>query len=334
MARYTTLSPTELAHIVAQYAIGKPLKLEEIPGGFGNSNFKLMTTAGEFLLKICDEKDSAELNMQISLLQHLQRHAYPTVYPIPTKDHEHLIHETFGSVMLYPFLKGEQPQSTPGTLAQLGEALAKLHCIPPIAGLPRFAMGISQMTPFFEEVQGTQFATHPFVESLKSQLESIEQQLNAPLPMGLLHGDLFLDNTLFDGDQMVAILDFEEGCYDTLLIDVGMTLIGCCYTPQHELNLKAAQRFLEAYNASRPLTENEWQSLDCFVHYAALSIAFWRFRQFNIRRPDAHRANTYQEMITRSTEFTRHKDDLLIEIRHRNSHQQSLSVRSSSARYN
>ena len=310
MARYTTLSPTELAHIVAQYSIGTPLKLEEISGGFGNSNFKLTTTEGEFLLKICDEKDLAELNMQIALLQHLQRHAYPTVYPILTKDQKQLTHETFGSVMIYPFLQGKQPDPSPGVLSQLGEALAKLHCIPPIADLPRFAMGISQMTPFFEEVQGTQFATHPFVESLKSQLESIEPQLNAPLPMGLLHGDLFLDNTLFDGDQMVAILDFEEGCYDTLLIDVGMTIIGCCYTPRDQLNLEAAQRFLDTYNASRPLTESEWQCLDTFVHYAALSIAFWRFRQFNIRRPDAHRANTYQEMITRSTQFKLHKSNI------------------------
>ena len=310
MARYTTLSLTELDRIVLQYPIGTALKLEEIPGGFGNSNFKLTTTEGEFLLKICDEKDSVELNMQIALLQHLHQHAYPTVYPIPTKDQKQLTHETFGSVMLYPFLPGEQPQSSPDTLAQLGEALAKLHCIPPIAGLPRFAMGISQMTPFFKEVQDTQFATHPFVESLKSQLESMGPQLNASLPMGLLHGDLFLDNTLFDGDQMVAILDFEEGCYDTLLIDVGMTLIGCCYTPQHQLNLESAQRFLDAYNASRPLTENEWKYLDGFVHYAALSIAFWRFRQFNIRRPDAHRANTYQEMITRSAQFKLHKSDI------------------------
>ena len=154
MARYTTLSPTELDRIVSQYPIGTVLKLEEIPGGFGNSNFKLTTTQGDFLLKICDEKDPAELNMQIALLQHLHQHAYPTAYPVPTKDQKHLTHETFGSVMLYPFLQGEHPQSSPDTLAQLGEALAKLHCIPPIAELPRFAMGISQMIPFFEEVQG------------------------------------------------------------------------------------------------------------------------------------------------------------------------------------
>lgn len=304
MARYTTLSPSELAHIVSQYPIGTPLKLEEIPGGFGNSNFKLTTTEGEFLLKICDEKDPTELKMQISLLQHLSEHAYPTVYPILTKNQKPVTHETFGSVMLYPFLQGEQPESSPNTLGQLGEALAKLHRIPPIENLPRFAMGISQMLPFFEEIQDTQFASHPFVESLKSQMASMEPQLKAPLPRGLLHGDLFLDNTLFDGERMVAILDFEEGCHDSLLIDVGMTLIGCCYTPQHELNLKAANRFLYAYNAVRPLTEIEWEHLDAFVHYAALSIAFWRFRQFNIRRPDARRANTYQEMITRSEQWT------------------------------
>lgn len=305
MARYTTLSSSELAHIVAQYPIGAPLKLEEILGGFGNSNFKLTTTAGEFLLKICDEKDPVELQMQISLLQHLCEHVYPTVYPILTKDRRPVTHEAAGSVMLYPFLQGEQPRSSPATLAQLGEALAKLHRIPPIDGLPRFAMGISQMIPFFKEVQGTQFATHPFVESLESQLESMKPQLNASLPMGLLHGDLFLDNTLFNEDQMVAILDFEEGCYDVLLIDVGMTIIGCCYTPEHALNLETAHRFLDAYNAVRPLTASEWKHLDCFVHYAALSIAFWRFRQFNIRRPDPHRANTYQEMLTRSEQWRR-----------------------------
>ncbi len=304
MARYTTLSSSELSDIVAQYPIGVFLKLEEVPGGFGNSNYKLTTTTGEFLLKICDEKDPAELKMQISLLQHLSEHAYPTVYPILTKDRRPVTHEMVGSVMLYPFLQGKQPQSSPRTLEQLGEALAKLHHIPPIDGLPRFAMGISQMLPFFKEVQGTQFAAHPFVELLRSQLESMKSKLDAPLPKGLLHGDLFLDNTLFDGDQMVAILDFEEGCYDVLLLDVGMTIIGCCYTPQHKLNLKAAQRFLGAYNAVRSLTEKEWEHLDCFVHYAALSIAFWRFRQFNIRRPDPHRTDTYQELLTRSEQWT------------------------------
>ena len=127
--------------------------------------------------------------------------------------------------------------------------------------------------------------------------------MDKSLPTGLLHGDLFLDNTLFDGDKMVAILDFEEGCQDTLMIDIGMTIIGCCYTAQHQLDVASVQGFLDAYNTVRPLMDEEWDSLDGYVHYAALAIAFWRFRQYNIRRPDTHRADTYLEMITRSANW-------------------------------
>jgi len=243
--------------------------------------------------------------MQIVLLNHLRQHEYPTVYPILTTDQQPLIHETFGSVMLYPFLQGTPPQPSPPVLAQLGRALATLHSIPPPDGLPPFAMGISQIHPFFREVQETSFATHPFVKWLKSQVTSMGPYLRTRLPTGLIHGDLFLDNTLFDDtDQLLAILDFEEGSYDTLLIDIGMTIIGCCYLSPHRLNASAASRFLETYNALRPLTENEWKHLDCYVHYAALSIAFWRFRQFNIRHPDPNRTDTYNDMLTRSSQWT------------------------------
>lgn len=303
MARYTTLSKAELANIVTHYEIGTPINLEEIPGGFGNSNFKLTTTDGTFLLKICDEKGLSELQIQAALLTHLDRHAYPTVYPILQKNGEALHVNPNYRVMLYPFLNGETPQPSKHVLTQIGEALAKLHRIPSLLELPRFPMGITQITPFLETVQNTQFATHPFVTWLKSELGWIKPELDKPLPIGLLHGDLFLDNTLFDGEQMVAILDFEEGCHDTLLIDVGMTIIGCCYTAHHQLDVDLANSFLNAYNASRPLTESELESLDCFVHYAALSIAFWRFRQFNIRYPDPHRADTYHEMIARSANW-------------------------------
>lgn len=303
MAQYTTLSPEELTDIVSHYAIGNILLLEDIPGGFGNSNFKLTTADGVYLLKICDEKNIAELRMQIELLAHLQQHSYPTVYPISLKSGDMLHITSDYNVMIYPFLEGKTPDPSRDVLKQIGNALARLHNISPLTGLPRFPMGIAQITPFLEEVKNTNIHSHPFITWLNSELEWIKPELDKTLPKGLLHGDLFLDNTLFDGDKMVAILDFEEACHDTLLIDVAMTIIGCCYTNQHQLNISSVHGFLNTYNALRPLTNEEWDSLDCFVHYAALSIAFWRFRQYNIRHPDAENADLYQEMITRSANW-------------------------------
>lgn len=303
MAQYTKLSSEELTDIVSHYPVGNTLLLENISGGFGNSNFKLTTTKGTFLLKICDEKNITELQMQMKLLIHLQQHSYPTVYPVLLKSGEMLYVTQDYNVMIYPFLEGKTPNPSQNVLEQIGSALAQLHRISPLTGLPRFPMGMIQITPFLDEVKETQFHSHPFLTWLKSELDWIKPELEKTLPKGLLHGDLFLDNTLFDGNKMVAILDFEEACHDILLIDVAMTIIGCCYTNQHQLDIPAVHGFLYSYNSMRPLTEDEWDSLDGFVHYAALSIAFWRFRQFNIRYPDVVNAELYQEMITRSTNW-------------------------------
>ena len=303
MPQYTNLSTEELTDILKDYAIGIPVKLEDIPGGYGNSNFKLSTTEGVHLLKICDEKNLAQLQMQVSLLEHLRKQAYSTVYPILQKNDEALHISTNYHVMIYPFLNGGTPQPCEHVSRQIGEALATLHAIPPLPELSCFPMGISEITPFLEEVNDTPFAMHPFVTWINSELEWIRPELERPLPTGLLHGDLFLDNTLFDAGKMVAILDFEEVCFDKMLIDVAMTIIGCCYNAQHQLDLASVHGFLETYNTHRPLTNVEWECLDCYVHYAALCIAFWRFRQFNIRFPDESRADKYFEMITRSANW-------------------------------
>jgi homoserine kinase type II len=200
-------------------------------------------------------------------------------------------------------MNGTTPQPSQCVLKQIGETLARLHRISPLMELPRFPMGITQIVPFIKEVEETEFKTHPFLLWLKSELEWMIPELEKPLPSGLLHGDLFLDNTLFDDEKMVAIIDFEEGCHDTLLIDIAMTIIGCCYTEDHLLEEELVHSFLEAYNATRPISDDEYSGLNSYVHYAALTIAFWRFRQFNIRQPDKNSANKYQEMMLRSSNW-------------------------------
>lgn len=303
MPQYTSPSEEELSEIFKHYEIGRPLKIEDIQGGYGNSNFKLTTTDGIFLLKICDEKNVDQLLMQIELLKHLQQHAYPTVYPILQKNDEALLIFNNYHVMIYPFLNGGTPLPSQQVLTQIGDALAKLHSIPPLPDLPCFPMGISDINPFLDDVKNTRFSGHPFLIWLKSELEWIEPEIEKPLPTGLLHGDLFLDNTLFVENKLKAIIDFEEVCYDKMMIDIGMTIIGCCYTAENQLDPVSVNGFLESYNAIRIMTDEEWDSLDCYVHYAALSIAFWRFRQFNIRYPDESSADKYFEMITRSANW-------------------------------
>ena len=55
------------------------------------------------------------------------------------------------------------------------------------------------------------------------------------LPRCLVHGDLFPDNTMFKGNQLLAILDFEVICVENLLHELGTAIHGFCYVDNKDL---------------------------------------------------------------------------------------------------
>jgi homoserine kinase type II len=114
-----------------------------------------------------------------------------------------------------------------------------------------------------------------------------------------LHGDVFLENMLFDGDNIVALIDFEEASQGAAILDVAMTLVGCCYDDSNKLNLDLAEELIASYHKKHPLSSDEQKHFIDYLIYSLYAIAFWRFRQFNVRSFDEKRCNTYQDMITR-----------------------------------
>ena len=138
---------------------------------------------------------------------------------------------------------------------------------------------------------------------LRARLEAVQSALSHPdLPAPcVLHGDLFLENAVFDRDGRVllGVVDWEEMCLGPALLDVAMTLVGCGYGEDDRLDAALAEAFLTAYSAARPLTAVERALFATFLQYALLSIAFWRFRQFNVRAPDPGRRHAHRSMTTR-----------------------------------
>ena len=84
---------------------------------------------------------------------------------------------------------------------------------------------------------------------LEQQLRELEPMLQTDYPDKIVHGDLFLENTMFKPDDtFIAFIDFEEVSKGARLLDVAMTVAGCCYTPADELQLAPTQALLEAYH--------------------------------------------------------------------------------------
>jgi len=256
------------------------------------------------LFFLCDEKNVKELEGQVKALLHFKQHGFYTAYPIALKDSTSYVYtdEKIKAIM-YDFLSGSPKpfaHVTPKVMHGMGLALGQLHKVPLLPDLPEFPMGLPAMEPFLVDVQTTAFNEHPFTLFLRKQVRRLKEVANDDtLPQGILHGDIFPDNCLYDGENLVAIIDWEEVCHGPLLLDVGMTICGCCYPTNNKLDSSLVDSLLEAYNSVRPMSEKEKKLLPEFVDYANLACAFWRFRQFNIRAPDPSLADKYKEMFDR-----------------------------------
>ena len=286
---YTMLTVADAEEILGESVAA----VDEIKGGWANSNFKVTTKRGALvLLKVSNEKPAEELRTQIAVLEALRPSGFPAAYPHspPLRDWNGL------PVLVFDFVVGTSPDrlATAAQARAMGDALARLHAtsVPSGVQLPNFAMGIAEMTPFLAAVDAGQgaegaVAAHPFVSRLRAMMPHFEAlEADESLPVGLAHGDLFADNSIFDADEpdrLLAIVDWEEICLVPHMLDLAMTVLGCC--PPGDEAMRSAM--MDAYAARRPLTDAEQaRGFPIFLAYAAMSIAFWRFRQFNVRHAD------------------------------------------------
>ena len=290
MATYTTLDPKSVDTLLAHYDIGKVDSHVPLDGGAANSSILLTASTGRYVLSVCDEKSTDEITTLTATLELLSDHDFPTTRLVKTSDGKPFTNYQGKPVYLKHFIDGEvkEPLDTE-MLYQVGTALASLHAVPPADFLPQtFSYGIE----CFPEVFGRHGV---FPAWLKEKTANLQTCCHGDLPTGLIHGDLFYDNILFNGHVLAALLDFEEVCNSFLIFDLGMCAAGCC-CPNGTFSLESTAALIRGYQSKRKLTGLERKHLQCHVEYGAIATAFWRYRQFNIVIPTAERKESYLEM--------------------------------------
>ena len=98
----------------------------------------------------------------------------------------------------------------------------------------------------------------------------------------------------------MALIDFEDSCVDSLLFDVGMTLLGFGYQDGHP-DLDQISALLEGYQSRRTLTPLEVESLPMMVRWCAHGMTFWHLQKY-IQNPtdrQKRRISELQLMIQR-----------------------------------
>ncbi len=280
MSVYTLLGLHEVQPFVESYGLPAATALHAIKGGIENSNYFLTLADGrELVLTLFEELAENEAAFLYPLLTHLHEAGLPVAAPLANR-HAHALNTLAGKpAQLAPRLAGSHPQA-PGMkhCHAMGMALAGLHGA--LQGYP-LARNNAHGRAWWNDVARRWLPHLPapekaLLENVLARYASIMQE-NPGLPSGLIHGDLFRDNTLMSGDTLTALLDFSETSHDHWLLDIAITVNDFCrHWPEETPDSARRAAFLQGYESRRPLTSAEKQALPVFLTVAAMR--FWLSR--------------------------------------------------------
>jgi homoserine kinase type II len=173
---------------------------------------------------------------------------------------------------------------------QVGAFLARFH-----AGLRSFRRrrrnpyGLPVVRGWLRELRHDDTIA-PLAKQLAVTLDDLRRR-RRPLPAGLVHGDLFVDNTKWEGHdddaRLVAVFDWEMAGRDHLLLDVAITLCAWAFRRDGEqlvLVDDVAAALVESYQRVRPFAPSERRGLFTELRLAALRFTTSRLRDFETPR--------------------------------------------------
>ena len=119
---------------------------------------------------------------------------------------------------------------------------------------------------------------------LKNELAYQQELAVQGLPHGVVHGDLFRDNVLFDNEQLGGFIDFYYACNDVLAYDVAIAVNEWCVhhngADLGNIDDEKVDAFLSAYQSVRPLTTQELACWPALLRRAALRFWLSRLQDF------------------------------------------------------
>ncbi|TDR51166.1 homoserine kinase [Halomonas ventosae] len=278
MAVFTPLTEPQVAEFLSRFDAGSLVSLEGVPAGTENTTFFVTTDRRELVLTLFEQGEHEELPFFVELLDYLDEHRLPVPGPLHDRDGIAL-HTLAGKpALLFPKLPGRHPKDP--NLAQcreLGDTLGRMHVVsrhfPGNRPNPR---DLHWLLPMHHKVL---VYLSPQDQALMKDEVEIYQGFfgDAPaLPQGALHGDLFRDNTLFDGDRLGGLIDFYNGCTGDLLFDLAIVINDWATGPDGRLDAARHDAILAAYLARRPLSPAERDAWPMMLRLTALR--YWLSR--------------------------------------------------------
>ena len=286
MAQLTPLPQEAARRLMLDYGL-MLARIEPMLEGSVNSNFHLIMEDGQhYFGRIYEEQERRGALGELNLLRELQELGLPVAAALPSNQGE-LVRQLSGKPFaLYPWIEGDilcQARVTPAVTRAVGEQLAQLHVSSSrLTPLDTGRFGPEQLLERLSlvEAQGTE-SLRRAAGTVRNKLSLYRPRRDPNLPSGIIHGDLFRDNVLWQGAKIAALLDFESASHGSFAYDLMVTMLAWCYTDRFEVEL--VSELVSAYNAVRSLSESERATLEVEGALACLRFATTRMTDYSLR---------------------------------------------------
>lgn len=295
MSVFTRITRPQLDQFFSAYSLGMVLSFEGIKDGIDNTNYFVTTEQGNFVLTLFESLTAHELRHFLSLLSHLGDNGLLCPTPQFDRQKKQLCPLEGKPVAIFKRLPGLAVAS-PSVLhcQEIGLQLASLHrCTQHYIFPIKNSNDLNWCNKVLQRI-GVHLSAADS-ELINDELAFQAENSLIKLPQGVIHGDLFRDNVLFEGDQLSGLLDFYSACTDTLLLDVAIAANDWCYE-NGAINKEKLTALLTAYQSLRPMSPLEHRHWPIMLRVAALR--FWLSR-------------LEHQYYPRSGELTQQKDPLI-----------------------
>jgi homoserine kinase type II len=307
---FTQLGEGDVVEIASAFELGGVTSFAAITAGTINSNYAFDTDRGHWFVRVNEGKSEIDVAWEARLIAELA--AGGVVTPAPTAARDGLPYAPLASahgkwVSVFPWRDGTHlapHEVTTERASELGAALASLHLVGldlPASWRRGSIYDHDHLAGRFERFSSTldpQLARAIEVIGDELAVAAAARTTRARATTGIIHGDLFRDNVLWQHGRLVAILDFEQASGGSLAYDLGVCINDWCWVdgaPRFDL----VTALLQGYETRRPLTDGDRAALPIEVRAAAMRFTITRITDVYLARVD-NREKDFRAFLARS----------------------------------
>ena len=285
MSVFTPVDRPLLITFLRKYELGELLSYRGIAEGITNTNYYVETESGHHVLTLYEALAPEQPHYLLALIEHLSHSGVACARPIAGRDGLTLRQLAGKPAALLERIPGLALTSVPnlGQCRAVAGALARLHRAGADFGPQRAnAFGLDWWRTSARWLNDRLSPGQRTLLESELRFQSLYRLPDAP--RGAIHGDLFRDNSLFQGDTLTGIIDFDFACSEVLLFDVAVAVNDWCSDADHTLNPERTGAFLDAYHAERPFSPIERGLWPVMLRAAALRWWLSRLRDYHAPR--------------------------------------------------